>query len=295
MIIAVTGASGSIGRELTPFLDSLGFKVIRISFSESSNGETIFSYDDLINNRIHLKVNFFIHLASHNSSLGEGKIDDEVQLTNNILNAMINLQCKRLIFFSTAKVYGENSEEKYIFDETSLPNPKCSYSKAKKLCEDQITFQAEKGNFNAVILRLPPVLNKSQSSNLGKLMRISKKGFPMISLSQGVHNKRSFISFNNIKTVIESFLRSEDVEIKNEIYNLADDEYVSLNHLLRCHGQKSIYTLPKNISKFIFKIPFLKGFLLKLYGNFMLDNRKLKSHMNVKLTTTTESLSIIYK
>ena len=295
MIIAVTGASGSIGKELTPFLNSLGFKVITISSSSPSNGETIFSYDDLINNKIHLKIYFFIHLASYNSNLNNAQISNELKLTNSVLTAMPNLQCKNLIFFSTAKVYGDNSKEKHIFDEQSPLNPSCPYSKAKKLCEDKIIIKSKKEKYNSVILRLPPVLNQSQSSNLGKLMNFSQKGFPLISLAQGDDNERSFISFNNIQTVIQALLSRKELNSKNQIYNLADNEYVSLNNLLGFHNQKNIFTLPGIISKQLFKIPFLNRILLKLYGNFMVDNKKLKKDMNVKLSSTTESLSIIYK
>ena len=295
MIIAVTGASGSIGKELIPFLSSLGFKIITISSSLPADGKSIFSYDDLINNKIYLDIHFVIHLASNNSNLDDGKISNELNITNSILQAMPNLQCKNLIFFSTAKVYGDNSEEQYVFDEQSPVNPSCPYTKAKKLCEDQVITQSERRNYNSVILRLPPVLNQSQSSNLGKLMGFAQKGFPLISLAQGTSNKRSFISMNNINTAIEALLKRKEPIAKYEIYNLADNQYISLNHLLEFHNKKNIYILPRIVSNFIINIPFLKHILLKLYGNFMVDNKKLQSNMNVKLTTTDESLSIIYK
>ena len=295
MIIALTGASGSIGRELTPFLISLGFRVIIISSSSPSNGESIFSYNDLKSNNIPLKVHLVIHLASNNSNLNDDKISNELQLTNTILKSMPDLQCNNLIFFSTAKVYGDNSEEKNVFDEESPLNPSCAYSKAKKLCEEQVIIESDKENYNSVILRLPPVLNQSQSSNLGKLISLAQKGIPLIALAQGASNKRSFISMNNIKTIIEALLKTKGANPRAEIYNLADDEYISLNKLLGFKNQKRIFTLPKFISRPIFKIPFLNNILLKLYGNFMLDNKKLKSHLNVKLATTIESVSIIYK
>jgi len=227
--------------------------------------------------------------------LDAGKISNELQLTKAILKAMPNLQCSNLIFFSTAKVYGDNSAEQYVFDEKSPLNPCCAYSKAKKLCEEQVIIQSDKENYRSVILRLPPVLNQSQSSNLGKLMSFAHKGIPLISLAQGISNKRSFISMNNIKTTIEALLKIKEPNLGTEIYNLADDEYISLNNLLGFKNQKRIYTLPKFISSLIFNMPILNNILLKLYGNFMLNNKKLKSHLNVKLATTIESVSMIYK
>ncbi len=112
MIIAVTGASGSIGKEVIPFLTSLGFKVITISSSSPADGKSIFSYDDLINNKINLKIYFVIHLASNNSNLDDGKISNELNLTNSILEAMPNLQCKNLIFLARQKYMGTIAKSK---------------------------------------------------------------------------------------------------------------------------------------------------------------------------------------
>jgi nucleoside-diphosphate-sugar epimerase len=291
MNIALTGASGSIGRLLSPFLKSLGFDVIFISSSMPGNKENIFSYADLRNNNIPLEVDYVIHLASHNSNLEDKKIHEEVKLTDDILNAMANICCNKIIFFSTGKVYGDNSNTQNTFDENSNLNPACSYSKAKKLCEEKIINKSKEEDFFSIILRLPPALINSESSNLGKLISISKKEYPIFSLFQGDHNQRSFISAKNIQIAIEVLL-SRELKTKNQIYNLSDSGYISLNDLLRCHRKKGIYILSLPISKFIYNLPFIEKILLKLYGNFMLDNKKIRDDLNVKLLTTMEALSI---
>jgi hypothetical protein len=38
------------------------------------------------------------------------------------------------------------------------------------------------------------------------------------------------------------------------------------------------------------RIPFLRNIFIKLYGNFALDNSKIKQEMGVKLTSTSESM-----
>ena len=75
MIIAVTGSSGSIGRELIPFLESLGHNVLKVSSSIVSDGELNFSFDQLKNKSISQYVDILIHLASLNSNLEEEKIN----------------------------------------------------------------------------------------------------------------------------------------------------------------------------------------------------------------------------
>ena len=78
MIIAVTGASGSIGKELVPFLKDIGHQVLLISSSISIFEDSIFSYSDLQNKKIPFKVDIFLHLASINSNLKEkGQINPQ--------------------------------------------------------------------------------------------------------------------------------------------------------------------------------------------------------------------------
>ncbi len=119
MIIAVSGATGSIGKELVPYLETLNHLVLRVSSSIQSDGKKNFSYSDLTNNNITFQVDLFIHLATMNNSIDEGCIDREVKLASEILFSLPNIGCKKLIFFSTSKVYGDNSFLQNIFNENS--------------------------------------------------------------------------------------------------------------------------------------------------------------------------------
>ena len=290
MIIAVTGANGSIGKELIPFLENLGHQVLIISSSTSDSEDNIFSYLDLQNKQIPFKADILMHLASINSNLEESQIDDEIDITKKILSALPSLQCKQIIFFSTSKVYGDNSFDMNYFEESSPLKPKCYYGKAKKICEELIFLESKANSLNALIFRMPPLLNQSNNSNIGKLINLSKRGLPIPSLAQGNLNKRSFISISNIKVVIDYVLKNTDIIKKNEIYNLTDDSVISINELLSISGSSRIYSLPMIAGKFLFRMPILKTILVKLYGNFVLDNTKLKSDMSVKLKTTAQSI-----
>jgi|TARA_B110000438_G_scaffold244695_1_gene245293 UDP-glucose 4-epimerase len=289
MNIAVTGATGSIGRELIPFIKSLGHDVYIISSSIPSDGKLTFSYEDIKNNNICITVDIIIHLASLNSNLDLDSMDQELQITEDILSSLPGLKCKKLIFFSSAKVYGDNSMSDIIFDENSELQPSCFYGEAKKRCEELISMQSV-NSVSSVIFRLPPFLSKSSSSNLGKLMYFSKLGIPLPIFRTKLKNQRSFISLNNIKAAIKILLdnplRINDVTI----YNLADESFISLTSLLKISGKGRIFTLPKIFSTLILRIPFLRNIFIKLYGNFALDNSKIKQEMGVKLTSTSESM-----
>ena len=69
MNIALSGASSAIAQEIIPFLENHGFNVIQISTTIKSNGNTIFSYQDLKSCSIKTRVDIFIHLASIKSKL----------------------------------------------------------------------------------------------------------------------------------------------------------------------------------------------------------------------------------
>ena len=294
MNIALTGAAGSIGKELQPFLESLKHSIITISSSIQGNGESIFSYTDLVTGQIPFKVDVFIHLASLNSNLSKAEIDKEVQLTRIILDAMQDLSCSKLIFFSTAKVYGDNAFAENCFLESSVTKPECPYSEAKKMCEDLIQRRSGELNLHSTILRLPPVLSEADSTNLGKLIQLAKSGAYIPTFARGNTNQRSFISFINIKEVIRALLEGRHTSI-NSIYNLADNKHISLNGLLRIFGDKRIFVLPALVEKLIFKISFVQGILLKLYGNFMIGNDQLKNDLDVNLCSTQEAILLNQK
>ena len=288
MIIAVTGSSGSIGQELVPFLEKLGHIVVKISNSVTNKDQYIFSYYDYKNGQIKLDVDILIHLASHNSLLTAENYHNEIKLTDDIVNGLNSIRCKRLIFFSTGKVYGDNSFLYQEYDESSALNPSCYYSKAKKGCEELIHQRSNNLEFNSIIFRLAPVLNKSTSSSLGKLMKIAGLGIPLPSLSAGEHNKRSFISFSNLMTVIEYVTKNADKTFTNQIYNLCDDGHISLNDLFRLNKKSTVIRIPTWVSNKLLNNSYLQNILLRLYGNFVLLNEKLKMDMSVKLKATQD-------
>jgi hypothetical protein len=58
---------------------------------------------------------------------------------------------------------------------------------------------------------------------------------------------------------------------------------------LRIYGDQRIIILPNFVEKFIFKISFLQGILLKLYGSFVIENDKLKNDLDVKLCSSQQA------
>jgi len=286
MNIAVTGSSGLIGSKLLEHLYDLGHEVLCISSSHSSHKDNIFLYKELLSKKISFKADFIIHLASINSNLEESEIPLEIELLNNAIDCMENLNCKNIIFFSTIKVYGENSfNSNLIFDENSPKTPECSYGLAKECCEQELIRLSHEKNFNYLIFRLPPVLINHPKSSLGKLFQLVERGFPIPSFHIGDLNQRSFLNFGLLAHVVTEAINEEKIS-SSKILNLADSEAISTNDLLRRFGKSinkkpRIIYLPNILFKAMIRINRLQLILCRLFGNFYLSNAKLKKKFNI--------------
>ena len=260
MNIALTGSSGLIGSKLLLDLQNMGHDVLCISSSKSSPKDNIFLYEELTSKQFNFQIDFIIHLASINSNLKESELDLEVDLLRKVTNDMENLQCKNIIFFSTIKVYGENSFDFSVIDESSIKNPECFYGLAKAKCEVLLKELSYDRNFNYLILRMPPVL-------IGDI------------------NQRSFLSYEFLVYVLKVIL-SKGIISSSQAFNLCDSEPISTNGLLKRFGKSinkkpRIIYLPNFLFKTMIKINRLQLTLSKIFGNFHLSNAKLKKEFEL--------------
>tara|TARA_Y100000768_G_scaffold249487_1_gene189479 strand:- start:2836 stop:3690 length:855 start_codon:yes stop_codon:yes gene_type:complete len=281
MNIALTGSSGSIGSILVNDLKISGYNVICISSSNSLHKENIFSYEEVISRKINYKVDLILHLASINSNLDESQIDEELNLCKSVFKVMEVMECKNLIFFSSIKVYGENSFDIQQFTEDSALDPKSAYGLAKKKCENLIAEMSSISNFNYVVLRLPPLIIEHSMSNLAKLFFVVKKGIPIPSFKVADKNERSFLSYKLLLSSIK-ILIGDKTKINDEIFNLADEKAISTNDLLKKIGiqinkEPKIIYLPDFIFKQMIKLNGLQLILCQLYGNFNISSEKFKN------------------
>ena len=281
MNIALTGSSGSIGSLLINDLKKAGHKVLSISSSQSIQDQNIFSYEEVMLGHTDTKADLIIHLASANSSLDAFQIDEEVNLAKKVLKSMNALDCKKIIFFSSIKVYGENSSSDKLLTEESLLEPKSSYGEAKMKSENFFIDMASVENFKYVILRLPPLLIDNPSSNIGKFFYFIRRGLPVPSFSKGNENKKSFLTYENLLTSLELILDSKE-KINNGIFNLADPTSISTNSLLERIGtivgrKPKIIHLPDFIYNLMLRVNVLQSILNRLYGDFDISNKKFKN------------------
>ena len=126
--------------------------------------------------------------------------------------------------------------------------------------------------------------------NLNLLYKIVSNSFPWP--LGAFENKRSFCSIDNLCFIIYELINNE--EIPSGVYNVADDEPVSTNELIRLiadsQGKKSMnWNIPKtiirSISKLgdIFRLPLNTERLNKLTETYIVSNHKLINAINKPL------------
>jgi len=285
MNIALTGSSGLIGSLLIKDLEAMGHKVLCISSSRSSHESNKYLYDEILSGKHVLEADCLMHLASLNSELKESDIDKEVALSVQAIKCMDILKCHNMIFFSSIKVYGDNSFYYQQFNEDSPLDPKCFYGVAKKKCEETIAKLALELQLNFTIFRLPPLLINHSKSNLGKLFQLAERKWPFPSFRSGDSNRRSFLPYSLLKEVIYKTLDGSS-NAKNQIFNLTSSKAISTNSLFRSIGDsvgkkiKIIY-LPNFLFQLMMRVGKLELLLCRLYGNFDISNAKLKQEFNI--------------
>lgn len=159
MKILITGASGFIGSNLLPYLTEHEILTIDNKPSNSPNFNLIdiTNYDALVKCFKDFSPDLVIHLAAL-ISVGESEKEPEkyylhnLQGTANVLQAMLQVNCKKIIFSSTAALYGNNDSKKALC-ENDTSQPQSVYGETKQYCEELLKNYYIIFNFNIVIFR----------------------------------------------------------------------------------------------------------------------------------------------
>lgn len=293
MNIAITGGHGFIGSHISKMIKELGHKVIFISRIKKNKCDNFYSFDDLFSLNINVDIDCFIHLASPNYDYAKDNSleDGIVHLTSNILNVLNKYNCRKFIFFSSAKIYGEPSlTQTNIFNEDSLPNPVSDYGKQKLKAEKILISHANNSNIDYIIYRMPLVYGASNISNINKLLRYIEKSYPFIMFNNTCQLKKSLISIENIKLYIKYNIQNINT-IKKNVFNITDKNSISLNELIikkkKSSNSKSyIINLPYFILRIVVMIPFFGNHFLKLYGHFEISNKNIKNAYKIECHDT---------
>ena len=237
-MILVTGATGYIGSHCVLNLLTNGYNVVALDNLSSGNkttinklkkhGELIFYEADILNketlNNIFLKHNIssVFHFAAC-SCVEESQQNPQKYYKNNVegticlLNAMVKNNVKKIIFSSSASIYGSAI---YVpIDEKHPKNPINNYGKTKLFIENVLCDYDRIFGLKSVCFRYFNAIGASDKELIGEL-----------------HNPETHILPNIIRT---TFLDDGILELFGDDYNTKDGtcirDYVDVDDIVRAH------------------------------------------------------------
>jgi len=285
----ITGSSGFVGSNLSPYLEKKHKKVLGVSRSPS-DGEVDYKKINitLLNNS-----NSFVHLAGKAHDLKKTSEDKDyyevnTELTKRLFDQFLKSDCETFIYMSSVKAVADQADG--VLTENVKPNPITVYGKSKLAAEEYILSRKNLKNKRVYILRPCMIHGPNNKGNLNLLYRFVSKGIPYPFGKYS--NRRSFVSVENLCFIIKELI--DNAKIKSGIYNIADDISLSTIDLVKVISEvlckpTRILKLPKLFVRFIakvgdlFPIPINSERLLKLTENYEVSNLKIKNAIQKKL------------
>ena len=291
MFLLITGASGQIGsaiafecnrRKIKTILLTRSIKKKKILKKKFKFCREI-TFSEL--NKKH-DISSIIHTASINDKVSNAKfnaVQISLDITKQVINKINVNKLKKLIYLSTAQVYGKNLINKV--SEKTIPNPVNNYGKSRLATEKYLAKIANQLKFNLILVRISNVVgdpvfpNKQCLRLLPNDIKNQINKFKSITLRSSGLQFRNFVS---LKTTSEILLRLVSFKFKdNQKFNLGGINTSVINFV-----KKFIFFYEKKYKKKINLIIKSKEprKAKKLYFN---DNR-LRNKLNFKHKETID-------
>jgi UDP-glucose 4-epimerase len=267
--VLITGANGFIGSVLSKRLLMDGF-LVRAAYRNQSNFDSnkiglveVGEIDANTDWQIALKdIDVVIHLAARVHVMKESASDPLAEFkkintagTLNLANQAAKEGVRRLIFFSTIKVHGEQNDK--IYSASDNVNPLDPYALSKWLAEQGLQEIRENSELEIVIIRPPLVYGPKVKGNFLRLMKLVNKGFP--APLANVNNKRSMVGVDNLCDLVKTVLLHEKAD--GEVFLVSDGRDLSTPELIQYLAR----SLEKPARLFPFPVSWLY-FLAGLFG-----------------------------
>ena len=266
----LTGATGFIGKSVLRILGEHNFQIW--------NRNESFDFDEAFS---------VIHLAGKahdlkNTSSSQEYDEVNTELTKKVFDAFLASEAKVFITLSSVKAVADQVEGELT--EQHHPNPVTHYGKSKLLAEQYIFSKEIPDGKRVYVLRPCMIHGPGNKGNLNLLYKIVSKNIPWP--LGAFENKRSFCSIDNLMFIFKELIERED--IPSGIYNVADDEPLSTNDLIRLiaqfQGRKpKIWNISTSLIEKIARIgdklhlPLNSERLQKLTSSYVVSNTKIKA------------------
>ena len=212
MLIAVTGATGFVGCALVKKLSTRGLPMRGLVRSRNSLLCSSNPHENFIVGDIHAgtdwspglsDVDCVIHCAARVHIMRETASNAleayravNVAGTRHLAEQAAALGVKRLVYLSSVKVNGENTEGGARFAHNNKPMPEDAYGVSKWEAEQALREVSARTGLEVVIVRPPLVYGPGVKGNFRRLLRLAASGAPLP--LGAIRNQRSLAGLDNL-------------------------------------------------------------------------------------------------
>jgi len=292
--LLVSGANGFVGKAVCNQAVREGF-VVRAAYrkcaDQSGEIESVIvgDIDDVTNWDIALnQVDVVIHLAARVHVMHEASLDPlaefrkvNVQGTHNLAMQAVRAGVKRLVFVSSIKVNGEETDIYSRYSEHDTPRPLDPYGVSKLEAEQVLHQVSKETGLEVVIVRPPLIYGPSVKGNFLQMLRVLSKGVPLPFSS--IDNQRSLVYVENLADAL--IVCADHPAAVGQTYLISDGGDISTPDLMRnlalgmgCHAPlipchpKILYWAGRFVGK--------SEQAQRLLGSLQVDSGKIRRELN---------------
>lgn len=281
--VLITGANGFVGRAACRRLRADGLAVVAAMRQPDGSADAVPVGDidgDTDWTSALAGVDAVLHLAARVHVMNERSADPlaefrrvNVQGTLRLAQQAVQAGVKRLVYVSSVKVNGEQTEPGRPFAATDAPAPVDPYGVSKFEAEQGLRALSQATGLELVIVRPPLVYGPGVGGNFARMVRWLRRGVPL-PFGSITTNRRSFVALDNLVDLLR--LCMVHPAAVGQILMASDGEDLSTAALLRRLGAAldlpvRLLRVPPGCLELVAQVAGREEVALRLLGSLQVD------------------------